>query len=969
MLNNEKITKIIARRYIWLPFLMGVLLGIVCFVVFTGYDRMKIEKIADETLDFMQDRVKKYDDYKNNDKVKSLYRLADKTLELDQRLEEKDADQEELVERYMKDQRLDGVLLIDENLNCVYQAEDVGKMDTFWQEQMSEPAVKNMLEQPRKTYITRLDKEGENYDFAVVSRTDGKGLVAAYIEKEKNMEDNGDISIYSLFTGFTFDMNGIVAVTDDKQVLSSNSEELLSVKPGEYRDIFTPDIYTGDEHRMIHLESTGGSWYGEIKQMKDYTLYAFFPETAIYALRTKVVIGTMGVYILCWMTFMLVRGYVAESNMRQMEKQYHIIQSVSSVFSICMLLDLKKNTWEMIKASDQIRKMTGNETNTANMMKFFCKNTVAQSERQKFWDFVNPDTLAERLQGKDYINCQTEIGKGEWFSIMLVPQHHDAHGNVEAALFLSRNITDEKMREMDYQKKLEKSVEQAEQANIAKTDFLRRMSHDIRTPINGIRGMVDICRYYIGNPKKQEECLDKILLSSTFLMELVNDVLDMNKLESGQIKLEEKPFSISEILKEVETVVGMAATEQGITLTVKKGEINHENLLGSSLHVRQILQNITSNAVKYNKPNGKVILECRELPPKNEKAVFEFVCTDNGIGMSPEFQEHAFEPFVQENSSARTSYTGTGLGLAIVKKLVEQMEGTIHFVSEPGKGTRFTLVIPFLPDVRQILQNITSNAVKYNKPNGKVILECRELPPKNEKAVFEFVCTDNGIGMSPEFQEHAFEPFVQENSSARTSYTGTGLGLAIVKKLVEQMEGTIHFVSEPGKGTRFTLVIPFLPDDSIEMQTEQTQSTDAVKGIENDKILLVEDYEINMEIARFVLENEGAQVQEAWNGKEAVDLFAASEPGGYDVILMDLMMPVMGGLEAAQCIRKLEREDAKTVPIIAMTANAFADDEERSLAAGMDAHISKPLDAEKLIQVISDICKKRKEHAKGDADI
>ena len=171
----------------------------------------------------------------------------------------------------------------------------------------------------------------------------------------------------------------------------------------------------------------------------------------------------------------------------------------------------------------------------------------------------------------------------------------------------------------------------------------------------------------------------------------------------------------------------MAATEQGITLTVKKGEINHENLLGSSLHVRQILQNITSNAVKYNKPNGKVILECRELPPKNEKAVFEFVCTDNGIGMSPEFQEHAFEPFVQENSSARTSYTGTGLGLAIVKKLVEQMEGTIHFVSEPGKGTRFTLVIPFLPD------------------------------------------------------------------------------------------------------------------DSIEMQTEQTQSTDAVKGIENDKILLVED--------------------------------------------------------------------------------------------------------------------------------
>ena len=582
--------------------------------------------------------------------------------------------------------------------------------------------------------------------------------------------------------------------------------------------------------------------------MGDYTLYVFFPTKSVFALRTKAVICVAVIYILCWMTFMLIRGYVAELNMRQTEKQYHIIRSVSSVFSVCMLFDLKKDTWEIIKASDRIKEIIGNEKSTAKMMKYFCKNAVAQQEWQKFLDFVNPDTISDRLAGKDYVNCKTESAKGEWFTVMLVPQHYDSQGNVEAALFLSRNITDEKMRELDYQKKLEKSVEQAEQANVAKTDFLRRMSHDIRTPINGIRGMVDICRYNIGNQKKQEECLDKIMLSSTFLMELVNDVLDMNKLESGQIRLEEKPFSIHEILKEVETVVGMAATEHGITLTVKMGEIIHENLLGSSLHIRQILQNIASNAVKYNKTNGKVVLECRELPSENEKAVFEFVCTDTGIGMSPEFQKHAFEPFAQEKTSARTSYAGTGLGLAIVKKLVEQMEGTIRFVSKPGEGTQFTIVIPFLVD--------------------------------------------------------------------RT----------------------------------------------MEKETEDEQGTDEKKGIKNDKILLVEDYEINMEIAKFVLENEGAKVKEAWNGKEAVDIFAASEPGEYDVILMDLMMPVMGGLEASQRIRMMSREDAKTIPIIAMTANAFADDEERSLSAGMDAHISKPLDAEQFIQVISDICRKRKNH-------
>ena len=291
-----------------------------------------------------------------------------------------------------------------------------------------------------------------------------------------------------------------------------------------------------------------------------------------------------------------------------------------------------------------------------------------------------------------------------------------------------------------------------------------------------------------------------------------------------------------------------------------------------------------------------------------------------------------------------------------------------------AKKRNVTLHLETVPEVvmihgvtkmlEELAYNLIDNGIRYNKEGGQVVVCLAET----ENTVI-FCVKDTGIGISKENQERIFERFYRVDKGRSRETGGTGLGLAIVKKLVEQMEGTIHFVSEPGKGTRFTLVIPFLPDDSIEMQTEQTQSTGAVKGIENDKILLVEDYEINMEIARFVLENEGAQVQEAWNGKEAVDLFAASEPGGYDVILMDLMMPVMGGLEAAQCIRKLEREDAKTVPIIAMTANAFADDEERSLAAGMDAHISKPLDAEKLIQVISDICKKRKEHAKGDADI
>ena len=842
MLNNEKITKIIARRYIWLPFLMGVLLGIVCFVVFTGYDRMKIEKIADETLDFMQDRVKKYDDYKNNDKVKSLYRLADKTLELDQRLEEKDADQEELVERYMKDQRLDGVLLIDENLNCVYQAEDVGKMDTFWQEQMSEPAVKNMLEQPRKTYITRLDKEGKNYDFAVVSRTDGKGLVAAYIEK--NMEDNGDISIYSLFTGFTFDMNGIVAVTDDKQVLSSNSEKLLSVKPGEYRDIFTPDIYTGDEHRMIHLESTGGSWYGEIKQMKDYTLYAFFPETAIYALRTKVVIGTMGVYILCWMTFMLVRGYVAESNMRQMEKQYHIIQSVSSVFSICMLLDLKKNTWEMIKASDQIRKMTGNETNTANMMKFFCKNTVAQSERQKFWDFVNPDTLAERLQGKDYINCQTEIGKGEWFSIMLVPQHHDAHGNVEAALFLSRNITDEKMREMDYQKKLEKSVEQAEQANIAKTDFLRRMSHDIRTPMNAILGFSHLLRMYKDEPERILDYTEKIEKSGEFLLSLINNVLELARIESGKSGIEESIIDMKELYESVGCLFENQMRDRQISFT-RTLRTPQRFIYADKVKLQEILLNLLSNACKYTPPGGRVSFDICSAPAQEGIELFTTTIRDNGIGMTKEFLAHIFEAFTRERSSTESRRPGFGLGMGIAKKLTELMGGTIAVESEPGKGTTFTVRVP------------------------------------------------HRIAKGPE------EAFPAADSA--------------------------------------------LPDTTLQGR----------------RILLAEDNDLNAEIAEELLKEAGLLVERARDGIECLAMLEKREPLWYDLILMDIQMPNMDGYKATTIIRHLEDPRLSKIPIIAMTANAFAEDKAKAIALGMNAHVAKPFDIRVLKRVMADVLGKQ----------
>ena len=392
-------------------------------------------------------------------------------------------------------------------------------------------------------------------------------------------------------------------------------------------------------------------------------------------------------------------------------------------------------------------------------------------------------------------------------------------------------------KEKEYKAELLIAAKKAEAANEAKTEFLQRMSHDIRTPINGICGMIDVADHYADNMEKQTECRGKIKEASNLLLELVNDILDMSKLESGEVVLEEIPFNLSSIFKEVLVVIEQVAAEQNIRIVWEKKEITHRDLIGSPGYVKRVMMNILSNAVKYNKANGYIYLSCIEIPSEQpEMTTMEFVCRDTGIGMTEEFQKYVFEPFAQEHTGSRTKFAGTGLGMAISKKLVEKMGGTINLESEKGVGTTFVIRVPF-----------RINTDRSDKPE-------------------------------------------------------------IEKK----------------------------PEVSIQ-------------GLH---ILLAEDNELNMEISEFVLQNEGADVAKAWNGQEAVERFRKSKVGEFDVILMDIMMPVKNGYEAAKLIRSLDREDAKTIPIIAMTANAFTEDRIRAKEAGMDEHIAKPVDAELLVKVI-----------------
>ena len=398
----------------------------------------------------------------------------------------------------------------------------------------------------------------------------------------------------------------------------------------------------------------------------------------------------------------------------------------------------------------------------------------------------------------------------------------------------------EQEKDEKYKAELLIAAKKAEAANEAKTEFLQRMSHDIRTPINGICGVLNVADHYADDMKKQTECREKVKEASHLLLELVNDVLDMSKLESDEVILEEIPFNLSGIFREVFVVIEQIAAEQNIRIAWEKKEIIHRNLIGSPGYVKRVMMNILSNAVKYNRENGHIYISCVEIP-----------------------SEH------------------------------------------PGMTT------------------------------------------------MEFVCRDTGIGMTEEFQKCVFEPFAQEHTGSRTKFAGTGLGMSISKKLVEKMGGTITFESEEGAGTTFVIRVPFKIDLDVDKSKEQKDlSEKTIKGLH---ILLAEDNELNMEIAEFMFQNEGAEVTKAWNGLEAVEIFEKSRPGEFDVILMDIMMPVMNGYNATKRIRSMDREDAKEIPIIAMTANAFTEDRIRAKEAGMDEHISKPVDGNLLVKVIHEL--------------
>ena len=709
-----------------------IFLAIVCAMSVES-SRRDAKNRVDGVIEYIGEQCRRYDDLAAEERTKSLVRIIDQTQEFRRDLSYEDfAVDQSTLERYIKNQRLTGMIVTDETAGTHYAYGEDGKTYEDWQDILAKyPGLSDV---PMKSCTDRLFSDDGKYcyDYAIMARNDVKGIILCYQRQDTDSVIGTQLSIRTLLSGYEFETDGIVAVTDGTTIIASNETRWNDMR-AEDCDLVRKVRESDKARSFLAVSSDDGRYFATRGESQNYYIYVFCTYRSVYMGHRILMLYAVVFYLILVACVFAVRHKVIVSGRREMQK-----------------------------------------------------------------------------------------------------------------------------RETEYRNEYDRLESDARVANNVKTDFLRRMSHDIRTPINGIRGMLDIADYYADDLQKQQECRDKIREASGYLLELVNDILDMSKLESGEIVWKDEPFDLRQALREIASITKLQAAERNIDFSVVEDNVVHAKLIGSTVLLKRICFNLIGNALKYNKENGWLRVSCNEIAFDGESGEYEFVCADSGIGMSEEFQKRMYEPFAQEDPSFKNFYSGSGLGLAIVKKLVDALDGTIDVQSTRGVGTTFTVRLRFKTD---------KEAANGNADTAK------EIVSATEKAA----------------------------------------GAAQDKK--------------------------------------------PLAGV---KILLAEDNELNLEIARFMLTTAGAQVDEVYNGRAALDTYLASEEGHYDVLLMDVMMPVMDGLKAAKLIRASKRKDASSLPIFAMTANAFSEDVVRVREAGMNEHCPKPLNRDKLIAMILKYVHRRK---------
>lgn len=668
-----------------------------------------------------------------------------------------------------------------------------------------------------------------------------------------------------------------------------------------------------------------------------------------------------------------------EERRKDERKQMELIHALSMEYNLVCFFELDTGEGKALRIgecrSNLLEQVFDGVLSLEETMERYIEAGVYEQDRELMRSAVSREHLKKELMEKTvyHVNYRTTCcGELRYFQMKVVRagEWNRNHGIVLGF----RSVDEETRSEREQKTLLENALSQANHANKAKSTFLSNMSHDIRTPMNAIIGFTSLALTHIESREQVKEYLKKIMTSGNHLLSLINDVLDMSHIESGKIHLEEDACRLPDIMHDLRSIIQADIHSKQLDLYMDAVDIHHEEIYCDRLRLNQVLLNLLSNAVKYTRAGGMVSMKVVERPGTSAgSAMYEFHIKDTGIGMSEDFVAHIFEPFEREHNSTISGIQGTGLGMAITKNIVDMMNGTIEVTSKQGVGTESIVCLPLrlngdqkvpqtIPEltglralvvdddfntcdnVSCMLQQIGLRA-EWTLSGKEAVLRTRQALTRNDPYfvhIIDWLLPDmNGIEVARRIR--------QEMGKEVPIIVLTAYDWADIEEEAREA-GVTAFCSKP-------LFLSELRDClyTIANPDNEKEECKVRKSVRTGRILLAEDNELNQEIAIAILEEAGFSVDVAANGQLAVDMLASSEPGHYQVVLMDVQMPVMNGYEAAKAIRRLENKKLASLPILAMTANAFEEDKQEALKSGMDGHISKPIDIDKLMETLDNV--------------
>ena len=663
-----------------------------------------------------------------------------------------------------------------------------------------------------------------------------------------------------------------------------------------------------------------------------------------------------------------------EARLKEMREHAEVISSLSTIYSTIFRADIDTHNYDILNSVSLMGKVAKNKGNFDDVKENILSAFMAPEMQATMREFLDLNTLAERLKSVNTISTEYKNPDDLWFQARFIVKRRDKNGVAKEVLYVARDITSEKVKEFEQQKRLSHALAAAQQASKAKSTFLNSMSHDIRTPMNAIIGFTALAQTHIDDRTQVQDYLAKISTSSTHLLSLINDILDMSRIESGTVKLEEKPIHIPDLLHDLRTMIQGLVNSKNQNLYIDTQDVSHEDVVADRLRLNQIMINIVGNAIKFTPPGGDIIIRLLEKPCSiKHHRTYEFSVKDTGVGMSKEFSKHIFETFTREYSSTVTGVQGTGLGMAITKNIVDLMGGEITVESEEGRGSLFTVTLNLLlanepvknepiPALMGARALVVDDDLNTCRSVSKMLREIKMRPDWTASGREAIVRAQDAADMKDEYKVYIIDYLMPDMNGIET--------VRRIRKVISEdvpiivltaydwedfeyearQAGVTAFVSKP-------LFMSELRKVLSQSNEEENVKEEEIKHYDycGKRVLLVEDNELNREIATAILEGAGLKVDTAEDGAEAVDIMYTAAEDRYDLIFMDIQMPKMDGYTATHEIRTFANNKKANIPIVAMTANAFEEDKKKSLEAGMNGHIVKPISIDEIAKVLDRI--------------